>query len=224
MSSPLIVTIDGPAGAGKSSVAKKIAEKMNLNFLDTGALYRSVAWWLDQQGIVAQDTPELRDALKHISVNLVDGRALVNRHDVTDVIREPGVDAKVSLYASLRPVREALLLLQQKEGKDGVVAEGRDMGTVVFPSAQLKVFLTANPEQRARRRYLQRLDKGLPADYDSILRQVIERDAVDEGRSLSPLIKADDAFSLDTSELAFDQVVERILELAEIRGLLPENE
>ena len=222
--SPLIVTIDGPAGAGKSSVAKKIAERMSLNFLDTGALYRSVAWWLDQQGIPAQDTSELRDALQCVSVSLFDGRALVNQSDVTDVIREPGVDAKVSLYASLRPVRDVLLRIQQKEGERGVVAEGRDMGTVVFPQAQLKIFLTATAEQRAKRRYLQRLDKGFPADYDLILQQVMDRDAADERRSISPLIKAEDAFSLDTSELTFEQVVDCILALAEKRGLFQGNE
>ena len=214
-----VIVLDGPAGAGKSSVARELAARIGVPFLDTGAIYRGITWWLDTKNIAPQDGPELECALRKFSISLPDTRVLVCGVDVTSDIRTPGMDQKVSSYAALEGVRGALLSLQRDQAVLGLVAEGRDMGTVVFPNADLKIFLTASAEERAKRRYRERLDKGESADYEGILKQVIERDYLDSTRKVAPLKQAEDAVLLDSTGMPFDVVVAKILQIAKERGV-----
>ena len=158
---PYVITIDGPAGAGKSSVAKDVARELGINYLDTGAIYRAIALLLAKSEVSPDNEEFLREALSEIRVELKDGRVLVNDFDVSGEIRTPEVDELASVYSAVPAVREALLGLQQEQEKHGsIVAEGRDVGSVVFPKARVKFFITASPEARARRRYLERISKG----------------------------------------------------------------
>ncbi|MCX7828624.1 MAG: (d)CMP kinase [Thermanaerothrix sp.] len=203
-----VVVLDGPAGSGKSTVAKMLARALGLPHLDTGAIYRAVALYMRQRGIPPEDSDELRRALEGVAVEMREGRVLLCGCDVTEEIRAPEVDSVVSSYAAIPSVRRALLGFQRDQARCGVVAEGRDMGSVVFPDADVKIFLTASPEERARRRHLQRLSSGVESDYDEVLRQVMERDRLDTQRECSPLQMDPGAFLLDTTGLSLEQVVE----------------
>lgn len=211
---PLLITIDGPAGAGKSTVAKNAAGKLGLPYLDTGAIYRAVTWWLKEANIAPQETVKLEAALKGLSVSLsVDGLS-VNGRDVTAEIRTSDVDEAVSSYSALKPVRDALIGLQREQASKGLVADGRDMGTVVFPDADLKVFLTADSAERAKRRYRERLDRGEKAEYEEILRYVNNRDLYDMNREIAPLRPAPGCVILDSTNMSIEQVTDIIVSLA----------
>jgi cytidylate kinase len=210
-----VITLDGPAGAGKSTVAREVSRRLGLPFLDTGAIYRAITLIMLKENIPAENSLRLRDVLRGFFISFDGGRVLVGGHDVTEEIRTPEIDAHVSGYSALPEVRSALLDIQRSQAAGGLVAEGRDMGTVVFPDACLKIFLTASPEARARRRYDERVAKGEPADYDEILDAVNRRDRMDSERETAPLRQAPDAILLDTTGLSFEQVVGRILEHAE---------
>ena len=174
-----IITIDGPAGAGKSSVSKAVARELGINYLDTGAIYRAIALILYESEVRAVDDYIMREALSKIKIELRGKEVLVNDFDVTGEIRTPMVDELASMYSAVPSVRKALLSLQKEQEKHGsFVAEGRDVGSVVFPEAKVKFFLTASPEARAKRRYAERISKGKPADYDEILKAIIERGIV----------------------------------------------
>lgn len=208
-----VITIDGPAGAGKSSVAKRAAKALGIKYLDTGAIYRAIALILKEAEIAPEDSGYLREALGEIRVELLDGKVLVNDFDVSGEIRTPEVDGLASVYSALPAVREALLGLQQKQQDYGsIIAEGRDVGSVVFPDARVKFFLTASPEARAKRRYNERLSKGESADYDAILRAIIQRDKQDSGRETAPLKVPDGAIYLDTSDMTEDEALQFILD------------
>ena len=207
-----VITIDGPAGAGKSSVAKNVARELGINYLDTGAIYRAIALILAEAEIKPGNDEYLREALGEIRVELRDGKVLVNDFDVSGEIRTPEVDELASVYSALPVVRQALLGLQQEQEKHGsIVAEGRDVGSVVFPNALVKFFLTASPEARAKRRYTERISKGKPADYDAILAAIVERDKNDSTRAASPLTVPEGAVYLDTSDMTEQQVTEFII-------------
>ena len=207
-----VITIDGPAGAGKSSVAKDVARELGINYLDTGAIYRAIALLLAKSEVRPDNEEYLREALSEIRVELQDGRVLVNGFDVSGEIRTPEVDELASVYSAVPAVREALLGLQQEQEKHGsIVAEGRDVGSVVFPDAQVKFFITASPEARARRRYLERISKGKPADYDEILSAIIERDKNDSSRETAPLTIPEGAVYLDTSDMTEQEAAEFII-------------
>ena len=207
-----VITIDGPAGAGKSSVAKDVARELGINYLDTGAIYRAIALLLAKSEVRPDNEEYLREALSEIRVELQDGRVLVNGFDVSGEIRTPEVDELASVYSAVPAVREALLGLQQEQEKHGsIVAEGRDVGSVVFPDAQVKFFITASPEARARRRYLERISKGKPADYDKILSAIIERDKNDSSRETAPLTIPEGAVYLDTSDMTEQEAAEFII-------------
>jgi cytidylate kinase len=210
---PLLITIDGPAGAGKSTVAKNAAGKLGLPYLDTGAIYRAVTWWLKAANIAPQETVKLEAALKGISVSLSLEGLSVNGRDVTAEIRTSDVDEAVSSYSALKPVRDALLGLQREQASKGLVADGRDMGTVVFPHADLKIFLTADAAERAKRRYKERLDRGEKAEYEEILKYVNERDLYDMNREIAPLRPALGCVILDSTNMSVEQVTDIIVSL-----------
>ncbi len=223
----MIVAIDGPSGSGKSSIARAIAKECDLVFLDTGAMYRSVAAECLYQGIDPEDAKRVAQVAREIKIEFAaseDGqKVFANGRDVTSIIRTPEVELAVSPVSANPAVREVMVELQRKVGEGAnVVAEGRDIGTVVFPAAEVKVFLTASPQARARRRAVQRLGKNLatephvspdPAEEQKILADLKRRDDYDSSRATSPLKPADDAYILDSSDMTFDQVVDKICSL-----------
>ena len=207
-----VITIDGPAGAGKSSIAKRAAKELGIQYLDTGAIYRAIGLILNAAEVKPDNEEILREALGKISVELRNGRVFVNDFDVSGEIRTPEADEMASVYSALPAVRQALLGLQQEQPKHGsIVAEGRDVGSVVFPDAIVKFYMTASPEARARRRYAERLSKGKPADYDEILAAIVERDKHDSTRETAPLTIPEGAIFLDTSDMTEDEVLDFVL-------------
>ena len=220
----MIIAIDGPSGSGKSTIAKLVAKKLGLRYLDTGAIYRAVAFILDESGIEPKEGPDLESELDRINVNLKDASVVVNGRDVSDKIRNPHISAMASLFSALPTVRQRLLHIQRAQvDSGGIVAEGRDMGTVVFPEARVKIFLTANEEVRAYRRWLELNRKGIKVDRSEILSNIRLRDQNDSSRRIAPLIKADDAVLIDTSDLSIEDIVERILDLIKERVTLDDR-
>lgn len=214
LSKKIIVTIDGPAGAGKSTTAKAVAEKTGLPYLDTGALYRAVAWKLDKEGVAPEEGGKISETLKNFTISIAGGKVNADGEDVTQAIRTAHVDSIVSAYAARPEVRDALAGFQRAQAADGLVADGRDMGTVIFPEADLKIFLTASAEERARRRCAEREAKGEIADYDEILKQVVERDRYDMTREIAPLRPAQGCVILDSTDMSAAEVVDAIASLA----------
>ena len=224
----MIVAIDGPSGSGKSSVAREIARRCGLTYLDTGAMYRSVAYVCLESGVDPEDADAVASVARDIRIEFVsekDGqRVMANGRDVTAQIRTPEVELAVSPVSANPRVRETMVALQRKAGESGdVVAEGRDIGTVVFPGADVKVFLSASPEARARRRAVQRGGGNLAtgdtvavdaAAEQAILADLVRRDEYDSSREASPLRPADDAHRIDSSDLDFEQVVSAIVSLS----------
>ncbi len=219
----MIVAIDGPSGAGKSSVAKVVARELGFSCLDTGAMYRAVAWLALHDG-VALDDNETLGTLAHdcdIRFGHEDGepvpkQVFVNDNDVTDAIRTAEIDKAVSPVSAAPSVREALVYQQQKIGNAGnYVVEGRDIGTVVFPNAEVKVFLTASPEERAHRRVRQNADRCIGSiDYEEVYADLLRRDEADANRATSPLKKADDAVEIDSTGDHIETVIAKICDLA----------
>lgn len=207
-----IITIDGPAGAGKSTIGRELARRLGYTFLDTGAMYRAVAWVAKVRGIDLADEAALAILCDGLDLRLVGAQVLVDGIDVAGAIRTLEVDKLSSDVSRVGVVRRFLSGLQQCLGAKGrLVAEGRDMGTEVFPHAALKIFLTATPEERARRRYTQLLEQGKFAKYVEVLAQIRARDAADESRSLAPLRPASEAIVVDTSDLPFKRVLDCLL-------------
>ena len=207
-----VITIDGPAGAGKSSVSKSAAKELGIKYLDTGAIYRAIALILAKSEIEPDNDEYLREALSEIKIVLRDNKVLVNDFDVSGEIRTPEVDELASRYSAVPAVREALLGLQQEQKNYGsIIAEGRDVGSVVFPDAKVKFFITASPEVRAKRRYDERIAKGKEADYDGILRAIKERDINDSTRKTAPLSIPEGAVYLDTSDMTEKEAVDFIV-------------
>ncbi|WP_039879590.1 (d)CMP kinase [Jonquetella anthropi] len=207
-----VIAIDGPAGAGKSTVARDLARRLGIRYLDTGAIYRAVALWLDGRGVPPCESPALRKALNDVTVRLENGRVEVNDADVTDKIRTPRVSDLASSYSALPSVRERLLALQREQALAGpLVADGRDMGTVVFPLAPLKIFLTASCDERANRRWKELKERGDAPSLEEMKASLARRDDQDEHRELSPLRPAPEAWELDSSNMTVEQVVEAVL-------------
>jgi len=203
--------MDGPAGAGKSSVGKRLAKRLDFHYLDTGALYRAIAYCMDQNGIAPDESERMTEYLSLMRVRIDGGDVLVNGQDVTALTRSPRVDEIVSAYSALKSVREALVGLQRDQANYGdLIADGRDMGTVVFPKADVKFFLTAAPEARAERRYKELLKKGEAVLYGEILAQIRERDRIDSGREFAPLKEPIGSIHFDTSCMTEDEVVDRL--------------
>lgn len=212
MTEPLIIAIDGPAGSGKSTVARRIAAALGIAYLDTGAIYRAIALALSQAGIPPVEKDELRKALAGLSVEITPGGLKVNGREAGIEIRSPFADSIVSPYAALPSVREALLTVQREQGeRTSLVADGRDMGTVVFPGAAVKIFLTASDRVRAERRHLELQARGDASTFGEVLERIRERDRIDSTRATAPLRMADDAVEVDTDGLSIDEVERAVL-------------
>ncbi len=217
-----VITIDGPAGAGKSTVAKRVAKALGYRYLDTGALYRAIAWKAIRRGLRPQDTQYIVDMTRETRVDLLQNgdeqRVLVDGEDVTEAIRTPEVANLASPISAIPEVREILLDWQREFGKQGgTVAEGRDTGTVVFPDAQVKIFLTASLNERARRRHKELLERGIDVPFDQVKRDMEARDQRDSTRHIAPLRPAPDAVVIDSDNLGVDEVVEEVLKVCRAR-------
>jgi cytidylate kinase len=214
----VIVAVDGPSGAGKGTVARATARALDYTHVDTGAMYRAVAWRALDLGL-AVDEVEPVAALADAAVFALDGgRTVIDGHDVTEAIRTPAIDMAAAAVARNVGVRAALVGRQRAMGKDGgVVMEGRDIGTVVFPAAEVKVYLDASPEERARRRAADPAHTGGPADVAHVAQGMAARDKSDSSRSVSPLTKAADAVYIDTTGVAIEDVVARVVKLVRDR-------
>jgi len=213
-----VIAIDGPSASGKGTIAKRVAEALAFNYLESGALYRLVALVALRQGV--QDEAMLAEAAEQMDVLFLGDEILLEDQDVSQHVRHEAVGNRASEVARMPAVRKALLKRQRQfRQPPGLVADGRDMGTVVFPDAALKVFLTASPEVRAERRYKQLIEKGISANLRALSRDLTERDARDANRAIAPLVPAPDSQVLDSSALSVEAVVERILRLYEERVL-----
>ena len=212
------VAIDGPAGAGKSTIAKKVAAKMEYIYVDTGAMYRSLALYFIRKGINKDDEAKISEAVKEcdVTIEYEDGQqqVLLNGENVTGLIRTEEVGNMASSSSTYKAVRAKLLDLQRKlASENDVIMDGRDIGTVILPNAQAKIFLTASVDTRANRRYKELKDKGESPDLEKIKKDIEERDYRDSHRDEAPLKQADDAVLVDTSDMSIDEVTDRLIEI-----------
>lgn len=209
----MIVAIDGPAGSGKSTIARALARRLGLTYLDTGAMYRAVTLAAIEQGIPLESDERLGALARELELRFAEGpdgtsRVYIGDREVTEAIRDPLVSQKVSLVAAHQGVRQALTMRQRELAEGGdMVLEGRDIGTVVYPRAELKIYLTASPEVRAARRQKQLEEQGIHLSSRALQRELLLRDSRDAGRALAPLRKAEDAIEIDTTDLTVEEVL-----------------
>ena len=224
MSKPSIIAIDGPVAAGKSTIGRLLSQKLGYRFVDTGEMYRALTWKAMKLNVDLEDEAELSRLASSIRIDftspLNSGKrhcaVLVDGQDVTGEIHTQGVEVGVSLVSKVAGVRRVMVEQQQKLAQDGkIVMAGRDIGTTVLPHAQLKIYLSASSEERARRRYLEVIERGEAADYQTILAELVRRDEIDSQRSISPLEPATDAKMVDTDGLNPDQVLAGIIRMTE---------
>ncbi|NLM68771.1 MAG: (d)CMP kinase [Firmicutes bacterium] len=216
------IAIDGPAGAGKSTVAKMVADKLGYLYIDTGAMYRALTYFVLQEGLDPHSEEQVYQLLQKMDLRLIPStdtgvscRVFIGEQEITEEIRKPTVSQYVSIVASHSSVRTAMVELQRRMAAlNDVVMDGRDIGTTVLPNADLKIFLSASVEERAKRRYQELLSKGVVLDFDQLIAEIKQRDLADSTRAVSPLRKAEDAVEIDTTELTVAQVVEQVLKLA----------
>lgn len=208
-----VITIDGPSGSGKSTASKRLAEKLGYKYLDTGALYRAVAWYATDRGIDPEDLKELTGMLEKITITFEGDRVSVNGTDITSQIRSPEIGELSSRVSAKPAVREYLFSMQREIGLRGkVVIEGRDIGTAVFPESENKFYLDAGPEKRAGRRYKELQEKGVNTTLENILKSIIKRDDRDSNRENAPLTRTDSMVYIDTSNISAEEVVNKIME------------
>ncbi|WP_455684149.1 (d)CMP kinase [Thomasclavelia sp.] len=215
------IAIDGPSAAGKSSIAKIVAKKLDYIYIDTGAMYRCVGYYCLQNNIDLNNETAVSAALKNIKITMdSDNHVYLNDHDVSNEIRQDEVSMSASLVSSYQDVREFLVKQQRQMANiGGVILDGRDIGTVVLPDAKLKIYQNASVETRAKRRYLENKQRGLAADLETIKKDIEQRDYQDMNRKISPLKKAEDAIVLDTSNLSIEEVVNEVLQLVKQREM-----
>lgn len=217
------VAIDGPAGAGKSTLARKLAERLGYLYVDTGAIYRTVGLAARRRGIDPAAGEDVAAMLPELSITMGYGsdglqRMFLGGEDVTEAIRENDISACASKVAAIPAVRDFLMEMQRRTAREhNVIMDGRDIGTVVLPGADVKIYLTAAPEARAQRRYKELVERGQKADYSQVLREVVERDRRDMGREISPLRQADDAIAADTTGLDLEESFRLMLGLIQER-------
>ena len=215
-----IVAVDGTAGSGKGTITKIIAEKLNLISIDTGAMYRCVALECINKNINYTEIEKIKEVLKDINIELKKENNLqvviLNGKDVTREIRTPEVDSVVAKFAAIKEVRDKITPLQRKMGQDAnIIMEGRDIGTVVFPNADVKVFLDCSVEERARRRYNQDLEKGIETTYEEVLESIKERHKLETEREIAPLVQAPDAVYIDSTKMTIDEEAEAVIKIIE---------
>lgn len=210
-----VVAIDGPAGSGKGTVAKLVGEKMNLINIDTGAMFRCVALEMLRKKVSLEDEKEIQKILENINIEFKnenkEDKVLLNGEDVSFKIRDEEVSNFVSPISTIKVIRDCLLKLQRRIAENkNIIMEGRDIGTTVFPNADVKIYLTATVEERAKRRIKQNINKGIEADYEAILQNIKDRDERDSNREIAPLKKAEDATLVDSTNMEIEEVVETI--------------
>lgn len=215
-----IVAIDGPAGAGKGTITKLVGEKKNLIYIDTGALYRCVTLYMIRNNIDLDEIEKIKELLNKINIELKkennEDLVFLDGEDVSKLIREKEVNELVSQVSHIVEVRKNITNLSRKIAKGkNVIMEGRDIGTNVFPNADVKIYLDATPEERAKRRLKQNIEKGIDIPYEEILKNIIFRDNNDKTSSVAPLKQAEDAFYIDSSNMAIEEVVNRVIEIIE---------
>jgi cytidylate kinase len=220
MTKRLIIAIDGPSGAGKGTIARAVAARMSYHHVDTGAMYRAVAWKALHDGLDLENETSVAGLAQRAQIDVGDGRVRIDGHDVASAIRTPHIDRAAAIVARQPRVREALIARQRTSGADGgVVMEGRDIGTVVFPAADVKIFLDASPEERARRRATDpthAAGKGTAA-IPEVATALAERDRIDTTRAASPLKIADDAVRIDTTAMSIDEAVAQVMEIVKAK-------
>ena len=211
----LRIAIDGPGGAGKSTIAKLVGDKLGLEYIDTGAMYRAVGLKLNRKGIKPDDLISISNVLEETTIDFVNGKIILDGDDVSDIIRTQEISKFASIYSQIPEVRSKLVDIQRRiaAGKS-VIMDGRDIGTNILTDAELKVFLTADSMVRARRRYEELRSKGVNANLDDIHEEIKDRDYQDMNRKLNPLAQAEDAIRLDTSDMTIDEVVNTIVAMA----------
>ena len=210
------IAIDGPAGVGKSTLAKALAQHLGIIYLDTGAMYRGVTLLAQRQGVLPEEGPALEQLLEKLSLNfrMIEGKKCLFNHNenIEEAIRKPEISKVVSEYAKLASVRTAMTQQQQRiAAETSVIMDGRDIGTVVLPDADYKFFITASVEERARRRYLELKEKGIDQDYQELVEDIAKRDRLDSTRDIAPLKQAEDAILVDTDALNAEEVLEKII-------------
>lgn len=210
------IAIDGPGGAGKSTIAKMVAKQLNLDYIDTGAMYRAIGYKTTIMDVEPVESEKLLAMLKATDVECRGEQVFLDGKDVSLVIRTPEIDKAASKISAIAAVRQKLVSLQRSMGQNkNVVMDGRDIGTNVLKDAEVKIFLTASPQERARRRHQQLLEKGQKADFQKVLADINHRDHEDMTREIDPLCKAEDAIELDTTDMSIEEVVDTIVKEAE---------
>lgn len=215
-----VVAIDGPGGSGKGTVTKIIAEKLGLVNIDTGAMYRCVTLDCLNKNIKPEEIEKIKEVLKAISIELkkegTEQKVYLNGEDVTEEIRTTRVNENVAKFAAIKEVRDKITPIQQKMGDNSnIIMEGRDIGTVVFPNADVKIFLDCSIEERARRRYKQNIEKGIECSFEEVLESLKQRHLLETQREVAPFVQAEDAIYLDSSNLTIEEVVEEIIKIIE---------
>lgn len=218
MDKRISIAIDGPAAAGKSTVAKVVAKKLSYVYIDTGAMYRTLTYAALEQKVDIENEEQLMEVVKNVNIEFQQGEntqlVFLNGQDVSEVIRTPDVTNRVSIVAKHRLVREEMVRRQQELAeKGGVVMDGRDIGTHVLPDAEVKIFMLASVEERAERRHLENMNKGFDSNLEQLKEEIAQRDKLDSEREVSPLKKADDALELDTTSLSIEEVVQKIMSI-----------
>ncbi|MDP7991084.1 (d)CMP kinase [Bacillus sp. MHSD_36] len=218
MDKRISIAIDGPAAAGKSTVAKVVAKKLAYVYIDTGAMYRAITYAALEKKVDIENEEQLMEVVKNVKIEFQQGEntqlVFLNGQDVSEVIRTPEVTNRVSIVAKHRLVREEMVRRQQELAeKGGVVMDGRDIGTHVLPDAEVKIFMLASVEERAERRHLENMNKGFDSNLEQLKDEIAQRDKLDSEREISPLKKADDALELDTTSLSIEEVVQKIMSI-----------
>ncbi|MCG8027052.1 MAG: (d)CMP kinase [Candidatus Thiodiazotropha taylori] len=221
MSGVPVITIDGPSGSGKGTLASRVAERLGWRLLDSGAIYRVLGLAVERAGISFENVDKVAELARNLDLSFAQGKVLLGLDDVADAIRTETAGNAASKVAAIPQVRQALLDWQQSYAKaPGLVADGRDMGTVVFPTAEVKIFLTASVEERALRRYKQLKEKGLSVNLADLTDEIKERDERDSGRAVAPLKAASDAWQLDSTQFSADEVYQQVMQ--RVYNALPE--